>query len=114
MINTNLSVGSRAALGEHICKLLLRPVGDIPGGLWSWWVYVDGNVHARGPGSLRKDPTHWYGSLCSGRHRLVVRGARESPNRVESNVLEFIVERQPEIVVDISFVNGAMLLSLGR
>lgn len=114
MSNDNLSVGARAELGEHTCSLLLRPEGEIPGGLWSWWVYVDGNVHSRGPGSMRADPVHWYASLCSGPHRLVVRGAPQHPDRIQSNTLEFIVERQSEILVDVSFMNEGMQLSLGR
>lgn len=110
--DTNLSVGARAAAGEHTCKLLLRPVGEIPGGLWSWWIYVDGNVHSRGPGSLRKDAVHWYASLCAGPHRLVIRNDPKSAKRVESNVLEFRVEQQAEIVIDVSFENEAPRLSL--
>jgi len=51
MVNDNVSVGARALLGEHVCQLMLRPTGEIPGGLWSWRVYVDGNVQSRGPGS---------------------------------------------------------------
>lgn len=114
MSDDSLSVGARAELGEHICSLLLRPVGDIPGGLWSWWVYVDGNVHSRGPGSLRKDAVHWYASLLAGPHRVVVRAAPQSPNRMESNTLQFSVERQTEILVDVSYTKEGIQLSLAR
>lgn len=66
MNKDKLCVGARAAMGDHTCTFLLRPVGEIPGGLWSWLVYVDGNVHAGGPGSKRKDPIHWYATLLEG------------------------------------------------
>jgi hypothetical protein len=114
MNNDSLSVGARAELGEHICSLVLRPVGDIPGGLWSWWVYLDGNVHWRGPGSLRKDAVHWYASLLSGPHRLVVRSSPQSQNRMESNTLQFIVERQTKILVDVSYSEERVQLSLAQ
>jgi hypothetical protein len=113
MSNENLCVGARADSGEHTCKLLLRPVGNIPGGLWSWRIYVDGNVHARGPGSRRKDPVHWYASLLSGVHRLVVRDANiQSPSRSESNTLNFTIHRQQELLVDVSFTKGQIHLEL--
>lgn len=114
MSNDSLSVGARAEQGEHTCSLLLRPVGDIPGGLWSWWVYVDGNVHSRGPGSLRKDPIHWYASLLSGPHRLVVRAAPQSQNRIESNTLQFVVERQSEVLVHVSYSNETVQIRLAQ
>lgn len=108
-----LCVGARSTLGEHTCQLMLRPKNDIPGGLWSWWVYVDGNVNARGPGSKRKDPVHWYTTLLAGEHRLVVRAPVDAqPNRAESNTLYFSVENQSEITVDVSFINDALHLEI--
>lgn len=72
----------------NTCMLWLRPVGEVPGGLWSWRVYVDGNVHARGPGSKRRDPVHWYATLSQGNHRLVVRDSEtNNVNCKESNTL---------------------------
>ena len=98
-------------MGDHICQLMLRPVGDIPRGLWSWRVYLDGNVISRGPGSKRKDPVHWYATLLLGEHRLVVRDSRtNNPSCKESNTLYFTVSNQTEIVVDVSFVNGGINL----
>lgn len=112
MSNDHLSVGARIASGEHSCRLLLRPRGDIPGGLWSWWVYVDGNVRSRGPGSLRRDPVHWYASLLPGPHRLVIRSAPRTEHRLESNTVQFVVDRQAEIVVDVSYSDGEIRLTL--
>jgi len=55
MSNEHLSIGARAALGEHVCRLLLRPVGDIPGGLWSWSVYVDAGITGTGCDRVKAD-----------------------------------------------------------
>lgn len=97
----------------NTCTLWLRPIGEIPGGLWSWRVYVDGNVHARGPGSKRKDPMHWYATLSQGNHRLVLRDSEtNNVNCKESNTLYFTVENQPEILVDVSYVNGEINLEI--
>lgn len=74
MDKSKLSVGVRAAMDEHVCQLYLRVDGDLPRGLWAWNVYVDGNVHRRGPGSTRRDPQAWYASLEPGEHRVVLRG----------------------------------------
>ncbi len=113
MYKDKLCVGARAAMGDHTCALMLRPIGEIPGGLWSWLVYVDGNVHARGPGSKRKDPRHWHATLLQGDHRLVVRDSKtNNPNCKESNTLHFTVGSQTEIVVDVSFMNGEINLAL--
>lgn len=107
MKKENLCVGSRTEMGDHTCKFYLRPVGEIPGGLWSWNVYIDGNVHARGPGSGRKDPVHWYANLLPGAHRVVVREENTlGPTRAESNTLHFTVTDESEIFVDVSFVDG--------
>lgn len=103
--------GTRVEMGEHTCALLLRPMGEIPGGLWSWRVYVDGDVHARGPGAKRKDAIHWYATLLPGAHRLVVRDSKtNNPNRKESNTLHFTVDTQTEMLVDVSFLNGEIIL----
>ena len=98
-------------MGDHTCALLLRPIGEIPGELWSWLVYVDGNVHAGGPGSKRKDPIHSYATLLQGTHRLAVRDSKtNNPNCKESNTLHFTVGSQTEILVDVSFINGEINL----
>jgi hypothetical protein len=102
-------------MGEHVCRLLLRPRNEIPGGLWSWKIYVDGDVHGRGPGSNRKDETPWYASLLAGPHRLVVREPDvKRQERKESNTLHFTVQDQTEIVVDVSYKEGTMLLELSE
>lgn len=111
--NERLSVGARSLMGEDSCQLRLRPRNVIPGELWSWSVYVDGNVHARGPGSTRKDPMPWYGSLMAGPHRIVIRERRVgTTNRIESNTLHFTVGGQTEIVVDVWYKDGTILLEL--
>ena len=94
------SIGERIDAGESVCRLHLRVVGEISGGLWSWRVYVDGNVHGRGPGSTRKDPLPWYASLLAGPHRVVLRKG-EGAAPVESNTLEFVVDGQSVIVVEV-------------
>ena len=102
-------------MGEDSCQLRLRPRNVIPGGLWSWSVYVDGNLHARGPGSTRKDPMPWYASLMAGLHRIVIREQRVgTPNRIESNTLHFTVGGQTEIIVDVSYHDGAIFLELSE
>ena len=117
MNKDSLCVGARAAMGEHTCALWLRPVGEIPGGLWSWSVYVDGDIHSRGPGSKRKDLKHWYASLLPGAHRLIVRESdTNNPNTKESNALHFTVEKQTDIQVDVSFISGEinLVISSGK
>ena len=100
-----LSVGARSLMGEHTCQLRLRPRNEIPGELWSWNVYVDGNLHTRGPGSTRKDSMPWYASLLAGPHRIVIRERQvATTSRIESNTLHFTVSGQAEIIVD--FVRG--------
>jgi hypothetical protein len=100
-------------MGEHACNLWLRPVGRIPRGLWSWRVYVNGNIMHRGPGSTRKSPEHWYGPLFAGEYRLVVRdSATNSPNMKESETLYFTVASQSDIFVDVTYVNGEIGLAL--
>jgi hypothetical protein len=97
---------------EHRCMLLLREDGTIPGGLWSWSVYVDGNVHRRGPGSTRRDTLKWYAALRDGEHRLVIREADPTQaNRRESNTLRFVVAGQPQLVVDVAFRRGRLILT---
>jgi hypothetical protein len=113
MKKEDLCIEARAEMGEHTCTLNLRPVGEIPGGLWSWSVYVDGNVHARGPGSHRKDPTHWYATLLAGTHCVVVRENNVlNSTRNESNTLQFTVTDQTEIVIDVLYANGEINLKL--
>jgi len=111
MSNARLSPGARALAGERLCQLHLRPVGDIPGGLWSWRVYVDGNVHGRGPGSTRKDAMPWYASLEDGAHRVVLRHGRGADS-VESNTLEFLVRGETSIVIEVSPCPSGVVLSL--
>lgn len=93
---------ARIASGEHACELQLRPHDGLPGGLWSWSVYVDGDVHARAPGCTRRDPQPLYALLFQGRHRVVVRRPF-SPGApvVESNTLTFDVDAQDVIVIDV-------------
>ena len=115
MNKDKLCVAARAEMGERTCQLWLRPVGEIPGGLWSWRVYVDGNVHSRGPGSTRRDPEHWYATIFPGEHRLVVRDSKiNNLDMKESNTLHFTVEAQSDIFVDITLVNGEINLALSR
>ena len=81
--------------------------------MWSWRVYVDGNVHARGPGSKRGDPEHWYATLLPGAHRLVLRDAETNePSRKESNTLHFTVDKQSEILVDVVATGDTIRLQL--
>lgn len=76
---------------------------------------MDGNLHARGPGSTRKDPMPWYASLLAGPHRIVIREQRvRTPNRIESNTLHFTVGGQTEIIVDVSYNDGAIFLELSE
>jgi hypothetical protein len=113
MTDENLSISARAEMGEPVCQLYLRPSAEIPGGLWSWRTYVNGSIHARGPGSTRRDILHWYGTLLRGPYRIVLREPDVSkPDRVESNTLMFRVDAQPEITIDVSYRHGAMLLEL--
>jgi hypothetical protein len=107
--NLGIRIRALADRGEHLCKLLLRDDGSVPGGLWSWKVYVDGDVHARGPGSKRKDPLKWYATLPRGEHRIVIREADEKkPDRRDSNTLHFVVDAELEIVLDVMFRDGAV------
>lgn len=108
-----LCASARIEMGEHACNLWLRPVGNIPGGLWSWCVYINGDVYHRGPGSTRKDPEHWYGPLFPGEYRLVVRdSATNNPDMKESKTLYFTVEEQLDIFVDVTCVNDEINLAL--
>ena len=109
----NASNGALAEAGEHLCKLFLRDDDQVPGGLWSWKVYVDGNVQGRGPGSTRKDPLKWYATLAKGEHRVVVRESNHTkPDRAESNTLQFTVGSQPELIVEVAYRGGKIVLSL--
>ncbi|WP_431095679.1 hypothetical protein [Polaromonas aquatica] len=115
MTADNLCNAALAERGEHLCKLMLREDGNIPGELWSWSVYIDGNSHRRGPGSTRSDPLKWYATLPKGEHRVVVR--EEDPtkkHRQESNTLYFIVELQQELVINVAFNEGEVVLSLAE
>jgi hypothetical protein len=108
-----LCASARIEMGEHASNLWLRPVGSIPEGLWSWRVYINGNVYHRGPGSKRKDPEHWYGVLFPGEYRLVVRDSTtNNPDMKGSKTLCFTVEAQLDIFVDVAFVNGEINLAL--
>ena len=100
-------------MGDHYCYLFLRAVSPIPRGLWSWKVYVDGNVEVRGPGSTRKDSRHWYGLLFDGLHRVVIREIDVAkPGRIESNTLHFTISGQAELMVDVHYENGEIRLAL--
>ena len=113
MNNHPLCNGARVALGERYCRLFLRAVSAIPGGLWSWKVYVDGNIEVRGPGSTRKDERPWYGLLFDGLHRVVIREFDAAkPDRIESNTLHFTISGQAEIVVNVHYDNGEIKLSM--
>lgn len=91
----------------HECFLLLKDDGSLPGGIWQWEVYVDGNVHSRGPGSTRKDPLKYYALLAPGIHRIVIREPDHTKsNRIESNTLSFSVDTQAEIIISVTFRNG--------
>ena len=99
--------------GDVQCRLMLREDGQIPGELRSSSVYVNGNVHRRGPGSTRKDPLKWYATLPEGAHRIVVRESDlAKTDRQESNTLFFSVKDQQELVIDVAFHDGAIVLSL--
>jgi hypothetical protein len=105
----NLCIRALADRGDHLCELLLRDDGSIPGGLWTWKVYVDGDVRARGPGSTRKDALKWYATHPRGEHRIVIRETDHTkPDRRESNTLYFVAEAQVEIVLDVTFRDGAV------
>jgi len=111
----NLCIGALAERGDPLCKLMLREDGNVPGELWSWSVYVDGNLHRRGPGSTRKDSLKWYATLPEGEHRIVIREADlASQDRKESNTLHFVVKDQPELVVEVGFREGAVILALAE
>lgn len=111
MKHPQVCVGARAELGEHFCQLHLQAMGEIEGGLWSWRVYVDGNIHGRGPGSTGKDPLPWYGSLPVGLHRLVLR-KRNGASLAESNVLEFEVSDETVLIVQVHQVGAHIALSI--
>ena len=111
MQKTQLSPDALAALVEHLCRLHLRPADEIPDGLWSWLVYIDGNRHARGPGSTRKDPSPWYALLAVGPHRIVLRKGSGAA-AVESNTLEFVVEHQSVLIVDVGYSPNGVVLSV--
>lgn len=94
---------------------MLRGDSCVPGELWSWSVYVDGNRHRRGPGSTRKDQLKWYATLPEGEHRIVIRKADPtSEDRKESNTLHFIVKAQPELIVEVAFRDGEIILELAE
>ena len=94
---------------------MLRDDVEIPGELWSWSVYVDGNIHHRGPGSTRTDPLKWYATLPIGEHRIVIRESDNAkPDRQESNTLHFVVEDQSELVIDVAFREGFVVLALAQ
>lgn len=114
MLNSqNLCVATLAERGDHLCQLKLREDGHIPDGLWSWNVYINGNVHRRGPGSTRKDPLKWYATLPRGEHRIVIREADSSKSdRRESNTLFFVIEEQLEILINVSCREGEIVLSV--
>jgi hypothetical protein len=97
-----LCPAARTNAGEHACELHLSAHDDLPGGLWSWSVYVDGNVCRRGPGFTRKDPVPLYARLFKGPHRVVIRSplAGGAP-RVESNTLPFEVTEQDVVIINV-------------
>lgn len=112
MTADNSCIAELAERGDHLCRLMLREE-KVPGELWSWSVYIDGNVHRRGPGSTRQDALKWYATLRQGAHRIVVREEdRAKKDRNESNTLHFVVEDELEIVVRAEFMDGAIVLSL--
>jgi hypothetical protein len=95
------------------CFLLLKDDGTLPGGIWNWKVYVDGNVHSRGPGSTRKTLLKLYGLLTKGSHRIVIREFEPNkPDRIESNTLCFTVVDQSEVVISVSFDAHRPIISL--
>ncbi len=99
--------------GAHLCKLYLRDDGRIPGGLWSWKVYIDGDVHQRGPGSTRKDLLKWYAMLPKGEHGVLIREPDHiKENRIESNTIFFTVENELELIVDVGFHRGKIILNM--
>ena len=92
---------------------MLRDDGSLPGGIWQWKVYVDGNIHNRGPGSTRKDLLKFYALLALGSHRIVIREADHTkPSRIESNTLSFSVDTQAEIIICVAFRNGKPEITL--
>jgi hypothetical protein len=91
-------IGARALADEHVCRFFPRVEGAGLA-LWEWRVYIDGNLHARSPGSTRKDPFPLYGVLGSGAHTVVLRGPVGSTSPVESNTLHFVIQSQSELVV---------------
>jgi hypothetical protein len=110
MKNAEPNIGTRSAQGEPLCQLHLRAIGEIAGGLWSWRVYVDGNVHGRGPGSSRKDPLPWHASLPAGPHRLVLRKG-QGADALESNTLHFEVVGAETLLVDVRPLGDGVLLA---
>ena len=104
-------IGARVALGEPACQLRLHPIDGIDGGLGSWRVYVDGNVHGRGPGSTRKDPLPWHATLLAGPHRLVLRKG-QGANALESNTLHFVTADANTLVVEVRPQGDSVFLAI--
>ncbi len=97
---------ARIESGEHCCQLHLRPIAELPGNLWAWNVYVDGNIQQRASGYTRKHSEPCYVLLFKGEHRIVLR--EPEPNkveRIESNTLHFTVNEQNKIVVNVLYQN---------
>ena len=104
---------------DSLCELLIRADARdheaLPDGIWNWKLYVDGNVHPRGPGSTRRSELKLYGRLEEGTHRLVLREADTGkPGRLESNTLLIEIKGQPRVVVDARFENGRPSLCLAE
>lgn len=115
LTNENLCIAALAERGDHLCQLELREDGHIPSELWSWSVYINGNVHRRGPGSTRRDSLKWYATLPKGEHRIVIREAGSTrSDRLESNTLFFAINDQLEILINVSFREGGIVLSVNE
>jgi hypothetical protein len=101
-----LCPAARIESGEHFCQLHLRQITDLPGNLWSWNVYIDGNIEHRAPGYTRKHPEPCYAVLFKGEHRIVLREPEQNKlERIESNTLYFSVIEQSKIVVNVLYRN---------
>jgi len=98
---------------ERPCSFYLVDDGHIPGGIWSWVVYIDGNISNRAPGFTRKSPKKLYAYLTKGEHRVVIREKDATKlGRMESNTLYLTVEDETELVVSVTYANTGIKIAL--
>lgn len=106
---------ARIESGEQYCKLYLRQISELPGSLWSWSVYLDGNIQHRAPGYSQNHPEPCYAILFEGEHKIVLREPEiKLTDRIESNTLCFTVDEQNKIVIVVKFQDGTPVIELAR